>query len=443
MIKTIKDLAVNQIKSKKILMRVDFNVPQDKDLNITDDSRIQAALPSIKYLIEKGARLILVTHLGRPKNGPDDRFKLDPVAKRLSELLGFEVKKLHDSIGKEVEDEVNKLTDGQVCLLENIRFYKEEEENDQNFCKKLAALADVYVNDAFGTAHRAHASTAGVASYLNPAVAGLLMEKEVAMLGSKLDNPERPFTAIIGGSKISSKIAVLNTLVKKVDTLIIGGGMAYTFLKARGASIGKSICEDSQLEVARHICALADENNTAILLPEDVIGTPAIDAEGNEINIFDKYGREDKFETKVLEADRIPSNWQGMDIGPETRIKFSNLISQSKTVLWNGPVGVFEYAMFDEGTKDIAIALMNLTAKGGATIIGGGDSVAAIEKYGFAKEKFTHVSTGGGASLEFLEGQVLPGIDCLNKKDAGSESNDAVKPAHKSFAEELKSLENV
>lgn len=438
MIKTIKDLAPNEIKSKRVLMRVDFNVPQDKNLNITDDSRIVAALPSIKYLTERGARLILVTHLGRPK-GIEDKYKLDPVAKHLSALLGTEVKKLNDSIGKEVAEEINKLKDSEICLLENIRFYKEEEENNQDFCKQLASLADLYVNDAFGTAHRAHASTAGVASYLSPAVAGFLIEKEVKMLGSKLDNPERPFLAIIGGSKISSKIAVLNTLVKKVDTLIIGGGMAYTFLKARGGSIGKSICEDSQLEVARHICALADENNTALLLPEDVVATAALDAEANEINVFDKYGRDDVFETKILAADKIPANMQGMDIGPATRLKFANLISQSKTVLWNGPVGVFEYAMFDQGTKEIAEALMNLTAKGGATIVGGGDSVAAIEKYAFAKDKFTHVSTGGGASLEFLEGQVLPGVDCLDKKE-GLDSLESSPATTKSFAEELRSL---
>ena len=325
-----------------------------------------------------------------------------------------------------------------MFLLENIRFYSEETANDQDFCKKLAALADVYVNDAFGTSHRAHASTAGIASYLNPSVAGFLIEKEVTMLGSKLDNPERPFTAIIGGSKVSSKIEVLTSLVKKVDTIIIGGGMAYTFLKAKGANIGQSICEDAHLDVARHIMNLADENSTALLLPEDVVATPSIDGNGEEVNVFDKYSPEDKFEIQIMAANDIPNGWQGMDIGPNTRQKFANIISQSKTIVWNGPVGVFEYTMLEEGTKAVAIALKQLTEKEGTTIVGGGDSVAAIEKFGFDKSQFTHVSTGGGASLEFLEGKVLPGIDCLDKKEDQGEEIE-IKPT-KSFKEELESL---
>ena len=438
MTKTIADLRDDLLKSRRVMVRVDFNVPQDKDLNITDDSRIQAALPTIKYLKEKGAKIILTSHLGRPKSGPEDRFRLTPVAEHLGKLLGEEVIKLDDCIGAAVEAKINTLQDGQIAILENIRFYSEESKNDQDFCKKLASLTDVYVNDAFGTAHRAHASTAGIASYVNPAVAGFLLEKEIKMLGSNLENPERPFTAIIGGSKVSSKIEVLTSLVKKVDTVIIGGGMAYTFLKAKGANIGQSICEDSQLDVARHIMNLADENNTALLIPEDVIATPSIDGDAQEINIFDKYSPEDKFETQVMSANDIPNGWQGMDIGPNTRQKYANLVSQSKTILWNGPVGVFEYLMFEEGTKAIAVALKQLTAKEGTTIIGGGDSVAAIEKFGFEKTDFTHVSTGGGASLEFLEGKILPGIDCLDKKeDQGEEIQ--IKPT-KSFKEELESL---
>ena len=438
MIKTIADLKDDQIKSKRVIVRVDFNVPQNKDLEITDDSRIQAALPTIKHLQAKGAKVILVSHLGRPKTSPEDKFRLDPVAGHLSKLLGQEVIKLDDSIGAVVEAKVNALQEGQVALLENIRFYSEETANDQDFCKKLAALADVYVNDAFGTSHRAHASTAGIASYLNPSVAGFLIEKEVTMLGSKLDNPERPFTAIIGGSKVSSKIEVLTSLVKKVDTIIIGGGMAYTFLKAKGANIGQSICEDAHLDVARHIMNLADENSTALLLPEDVVATPSIDGNGEEVNVFDKYSPEDKFEIQIMAANDIPNGWQGMDIGPNTRQKFANIISQSKTIVWNGPVGVFEYTMLEEGTKAVAIALKQLTEKEGTTIVGGGDSVAAIEKFGFDKSQFTHVSTGGGASLEFLEGKVLPGIDCLDKKEDQGEEIE-IKPT-KSFKEELESL---
>lgn len=438
MIKTIADLKDDLLKSRKVIVRVDFNVPQDKSLKITDDSRIQAALPTINYLKEKGAKIILVTHLGRPRTGPEDKFRLDSVAERLSKLIGQTVIKLDDSIGAEVKEKLDTLENGQVALLENIRFYKEETDNDQDFCKQLASLADLYVNDAFGTAHRAHASTAGIASYLNPALAGFLIEKEVKMLGSKLEKPERPFTAIIGGSKVSSKIEVLTSLVKKVDTLIIGGGMAYTFLKAKGANIGQSICEDAQLDIARHIMNLADENNTALLVPEDVIATPSIDGNGEEVNIFDKYAPEDKFEIQVMPANDIPNGWQGMDIGPNTRQKFANLVSQSKTILWNGPVGVFEYTMLEEGTKAIALALKQLTEKGGATIVGGGDSVAAIEKFGFEKSQFTHVSTGGGASLEFLEGKILPGIDCLDTKEDEGDIVE-IKPA-KSFKEELESL---
>jgi phosphoglycerate kinase len=440
MIKTIKDLNATQLKDKKVLVRVDFNVPLDKNMNITDDTRIQAALPTIKYLISKQAKVILVSHLGRPKGKVVEELRLSPIAAYLTNLLGINVKKTNTSIGAEAQQACEQLLGGGVLMLENIRFHAEEEANDQNFCKELAKLADIFVNDAFGTAHRAHASTTGVASYLNPAVAGFLMSKELEMLGESLDNPQRPFTAIVGGSKISSKISVLNSLIKKVDTLIIGGGMAYTFLKSRGASIGQSICEHDQLDRAREISALADENGTAILLPTDVVATAARDLAGNPISVFEDYQPDDTFGTKVLAADQIPDDWQGMDIGHATRIEYAKVISQSKTVLWNGPMGVFEYKMFESGTREVAEALQLLTKAGGNTIIGGGDSVASIEKFKMSKADFTHVSTGGGASLEFLEGKILPGVDCLDQKaDSAKDSKDD-EASSKSFAEELDNL---
>lgn len=412
MLKTIKDL--HNIEGKKVLLRVDFNVPLDGDLNITDDSRIVAALPTIQQLMVKGAKIILVSHFGRPKAKFVDSMRLDPVARRLAELLDKPVLKLDEAIGDSVKAQINSLKPGQIALLENIRFYPGEETNDPQFAKELASLADIYVNDAFGAAHRAHASTEGVSSYLSPAVAGLLMEREVQMLGDKLNDPERPFTAIVGGSKISSKIDVLKSLVKKVDTLIVCGGMAYTFIKAQGGSIGKSICEDDQINTAREILNLADQFDTALLLPTDTVVTPAVDSEGNSIDIFKQYKKNDPIPSQIKESNSIPSDQQGVDIGSETIKQFSKIISQSKTIVWNGPAGVFEYNSFEQGTRALANAIVSATANGSTSIIGGGDSVAALEKFKIPKENFTHVSTGGGASLEFLEGKVLPGLACLD-----------------------------
>ncbi len=419
MVQTINDLG--NISGKRVLLRVDFNVPQNKQTGeITDDSRIQAALPTIRALSAKGAKTIMVSHLGRPDGKIVESMRLDPVARRLAELLAKPVLKLDEAIGPKVKASLAGLKDGEFALLENIRFYPGEESNDSDFAKDLASLADLYVNDAFGTAHRAHASTAGVASYLSPAVAGLLMDREVQMLGSKLNEPERPFTAIVGGAKIGSKIKVLKDLVKKVDTLIIGGGMAYTFIKAQGGSIGQSICEDDQLETAREIIALADQFDTAIILPTDSVVTPAFDAKGNKIDIFDAYKKTDKIPTHSIPINAIPDDQQGADIGPETAKNFAKLISQSKTILWNGPVGIFEYDSFDGGTRQVAQALVTLTKSGGTTIVGGGDSVSAIEKFNIPKDSLTHVSTGGGASLEFLEGKVLPGLACLDGYQAST-----------------------
>ena len=431
MTRSIKELSKKELAGKRVLVRVDFNVPQDSSGKITDDSRIKAALPTINYLMENEAKTILVSHLGRPKGKVVESMRMAPIAKRLGELIGQEVMKLEEAIGADVSAKLGSLENGKVALLENIRFYEGEEKNDAGFAKSLSELAELYVNDAFGTAHRAHASTQGVTSYLSPAVAGLLMTSELEMLGTKLNNPERPFTAIIGGSKVSSKIAVLKSLVKKVDTLIIGGGMAFTFLKAQGGQIGQSICEDDHLDTAREIMSLADDFDTAIIIPEDSLCTSA------EVNIFDECKPGDLIETEVLGSRSIPENKQGMDIGPKTREQFSKLISQSRTVIWNGPVGVFEYDSFAEGTKACATALAELTNRGGVTIIGGGDSVAALEKFGIPKASYTHVSTGGGASLEFLEGKTLPGVACLDGYNREDSEDSGIKPS-KSFKEELK-----
>jgi phosphoglycerate kinase len=335
------------------------------------------------------------------------------------------VKKLDEAIGSNVGQEIEKMQNGDIVMLENIRFYAGEEVNDPDFSKELAKLADIYVNDAFGTAHRAHASTEGVTSYLSPAVAGFLMTKELEMLGSKLANPERPFLAIIGGSKVSSKIDVLKNLVKEVDTLVIGGGMAFTFLKAQGASVGKSICEENQLDTAREI-------------PEDTVCTPALNDSGQELNVFDTFSIHDEINTKILSSREIPDDMQGMDIGPKTCKQYAKVISQSKTVVWNGPVGVFEYDAFEKGTREISNALVELTKNGGTTIIGGGDSAAALEKFKIDKSQLTHVSTGGGASLEFLEGKILPGVACLDGFDSSTEAPQKMKNTN--FAQELKKL---
>ena len=392
--KTVRDIDVT---GKKVLVRCDFNVPLDKETGeITDNRRIRAAIPTIEYLINHSAKVILCSHLGRPKGEFNLKYSLKPVAEELSKLLGKEVKLAKDVIGEDAEKLTSEIKEGEVVLLENVRFHKEEEENDPEFAKKLASFAEIYVNDAFGTAHRAHASTAGVADYL-PAVSGFLIEKELEFLGNALDNPERPFVAILGGAKVSDKIGVIENLLDKVDTLIIGGGMAYTFYKAQGHSIGTSICEEDKIDLANDILNKAKEKNVKILLPID-----------NHVSA--EYSNE--AEDKYVESAEIPEGFMGLDIGPKTIELFKNAIKNAKTVVWNGPLGVTEFSKFEEGTKAIAEALAETEA---VTVIGGGDSAAAVEKFGLA-DKMTHISTGGGASLEFLEGKVLPGIACLNNK---------------------------
>ena len=392
---TINDLNVN---GKRVLVRADFNVPQDETGKITDDTRIVASLPTIRELIKKNAKVILASHLGRPKGGPDPKFSLAPVAIRLAELLGQPVVMAEDCVGPAVKAKVDVLPVGGVLLLENVRFHPEEEKNDPNFAKQLADLADVYVNDAFGTAHRAHASTEGVAKFLHPAAAGFLMEKEISFLGRCLNNPERPFVAIIGGAKVSSKIAVLENLLDKVDQLIVGGGMAYTFLTAKGISCGNSLVEPEMFEKAHEILEKAYQTRKYIYLPIDHIVTQEfkIDAPSRHVA-----------------RGAIEKGWMGMDIGPLTIEKFSHALHGAKTVIWNGPMGVFEFPQFATGTNAIARTLGDLS--GATTIIGGGDSVAAVKQSGMA-EKMSHISTGGGASLEFLEGIELPGIAALTNK---------------------------
>lgn len=384
------------VRGKRVLMRADFNVPVNEQGEITDDKRITAALPTIKYLVDHKAKVILMSHFGRPKGKPVDSMRLDPVAKRLSELLGQPVVKVDDCIGEVVEQAVAKLNEGDVLLLENVRFYAEEEANDLEFAKKLAAVGDIYVNDAFGTAHRAHASTAGVAEYL-PAVSGFLMEKELKFLGGAVNDPKRPFVAILGGAKVQDKIAVIEALLNKVDTLIIGGGMAYTFLKAKGYEIGKSLLDADRIDFCKKIMADAEAKGVQLLLPVDVVVAAEFAADA---------------EHKVVAADQIPADWEGLDIGPETIKLFSDAIAKAETVIWNGPMGVFEFPAFAKGTNAVAQALADSSA---ITIIGGGDSAAAVEQAGLA-EKMTHVSTGGGASLEFLEGKELPGVAALNDR---------------------------
>ena len=394
--KCITDLSASQLKGKRVLVRVDFNVPMDKLKNITDDRRIKEALPTIKYLIEKGSKVILVSHLGRPAGVTED-LRLDPIAKRLQELLGKPVLKLDDCIGEEVESSIAKMNEGDVILLENVRFYKEEEENDENFSKKLAALADVYVNDAFGTAHRAHASTEGVAHIL-PGVCGFLIQKELKFLGEALTSPKKPFVAIIGGAKVSSKISVIKNLAKKVDVLIIGGGMIYTFLKAQGMEVGNSLVETKFIDQAKLIWAeINGMKDLKLVTPVDVVITKELTAESP---------------SSVVSIDKIPADMMGVDIGPATIKLFNDEIKKAGTVVWNGPVGVFEIPQFAKGTNEIA---KSLAASKAVTIVGGGDSASAVEKAGVA-DKITHISTGGGASLEFLEGKELPGIAVLQDK---------------------------
>ncbi|MGE5612812.1 MAG: triose-phosphate isomerase [Bacillota bacterium] len=391
--KTIEDI---DVKGKKVIVRVDFNVPLDENRNITDDKRIVGALPTIKYLVDKGAKTILVSHLGRPKSGPEEKYSMKPAAARLSELLGKPVIMAADVIGPDAKAKAAALKDGEVLMLENVRFHKEEEKNDPAFAKELSTLAEIYVNDAFGTAHRAHASTAGLADYL-PAVCGFLIKKEIEIMGKALSNPERPFVAILGGAKVSDKIQVIENLIDKVDTLIIGGGMAYTFLKAKGHKIGNSICEDDKLDLAKSLLEKAGKKGVKLMLPvENVVG------------------REFKNDTEYMSvpSDNMLDGWMGMDIGAQTIEQFSQEIKKAKTIVWNGPMGVFEFPNFANGTREIARAVAE---SGAISIVGGGDSAAAIEQLGFA-DKITHISTGGGASLEFLEGKVLPGIAVLLDK---------------------------
>ncbi len=393
--KTVEDV---DVAGKRVLVRVDFNVPQDETGAITDDRRIRAALPTIEYLIAHNARVILASHLGRPKGGPTPKYSLAPVAARLGELLGKSVPLAPDSVGPDVEALVGKLGDGDVLLLENVRFYPEEEKNDPAYAEKLAGLADIYVNDAFGTAHRAHASTEGVAHRL-PGVAGYLMKRELDYLGSNVDNPARPFVAILGGAKVKDKISVIEALLPKVDTLIIVGGMAYTFFKAEGLEIGKSLLDANNLDFAKR---LLDEHGDKIMLPVDVTV-----ANGNP---FDTDVA--TLQTKVVPVTEIPADWEGVDAGPVTVKAIAAVLQGAKTVIWNGPAGIFEFDQFATGTKGIAQAMADSAA---TTIVGGGDSAAAVEKLGFA-DQMTHISTGGGASLEFLEGKELPGVAALQDK---------------------------
>jgi len=387
-----------ELKDKRILVRVDFNVPLDENLNVTDDKRIVESLPTIKKIIADGGKAILMSHLGRPKGKVNPKYSLAPAAKKLSELLGKEVKLASDCIGEEVKALVNNMKIGDIVLLENLRFHEEEEKNDPAFAKQLSELGDVYVNDAFGSAHRAHASTEGVTKFITVSVAGYLMEKELNYLGRAVGNPERPYCAILGGAKISGKIDVINNLLDKVDTLIIGGGMAYTFYKAQGWEIGTSLLEAEKVDLAKELLKKVKTKKLQFLLPVDVVVAAEFKNDSPQ---------------EVVKVSEMPADKMGLDIGPETIKLFSEAIRNSKTIVWNGPMGVFEFDNFAKGTNTIAEVLAEVTAKGATTVIGGGDSAAAIAKAGLEKQ-VSHVSTGGGASLEFLEGKVLPGVEALN-----------------------------
>ena len=397
--KTVANLSASDISGKRVLVRADFNVPLDKQGKITDDTRIRAALPTIKDLTGKGAKVILCSHFGRPKGKVNEDMRLTPVAQRLSEVLGQEVKKCDDCIGEAVAAAVGALADGQVLLLENVRFHAGEEKNDPDFAKQLASVADLYVNDAFGTAHRAHASTEGVTHHLSPSVAGFLIEKELKYLQAAIENPQKPLAAIIGGSKVSSKIGVIETLLDKVDKPLIGGGMIFTFYKARGLSVGKSLVEEDKLELAKSLEVKAKEKGVELLLPTDVVVADNFAPDAND---------------KTVSIEEIPDGWMGLDIGPDAVKVFQDALKTCKSAIWNGPMGVFEFDKFAVGTEAIARTLADLTATGVTTIIGGGDSVAAVEKVGVA-DKMSHISTGGGASLELLEGKELPGIAALDE----------------------------
>ena len=396
--KSIQDLG--DIKGKVAIVRVDVNVPLDENKNVTDDTRIQAIVPTVKFLKDKGARIVLMAHLGRPKGERNMEFSLAPVAKYMAKVFGEEIVFIPSV--EEAKPFVEKLVDGQIALLENIRFYKAEEakDDDMTFANELAVLGDFYVNDAFGAAHRNHTSTAKLAKVLKPAVSGLLMEKEIRCLSQALDNPTRPFTAVVGGAKVSSKIGVLENLLDKVDNMIIGGGMAYTFVKANGGKIGNSICEDDQIDVAKAIEKKAQEKGVKLVMATDVLVTD--DFSGNGKNEF-------------VKINEIPDGFEGVDAGPDSRKAFAEVLKSSKTILMNGPVGAFENPKFAEGTKAVLEAIVEATKAGATSVIGGGDSVSAAKKF-FKAEDFTHVSTGGGASLEFIEGKVLPGVAALDDK---------------------------
>lgn len=390
--KSVRDV---DVQGKKVFVRVDFNVPLENGA-ITDDTRIRETLPTIRFLIERGAKVILASHLGRPKGAVVEELRLTPVAARLSELLGKPVAKADEAIGDAAKAKVAALNDGDVLLLENVRFYEGEEKNDAELAKSFAELADLYVNDAFGAAHRAHASTEGIAHHL-PAVAGLLMEKELDVLGRALNDPERPFTAIVGGSKVKDKIDVINKMIEIADNIIIGGGLSYTFFKAQGYEIGQSLCDDSKLELTKEFVEKAKKLGKNFYLPVDIVVSDDFSASAN---------------TKIVGVDGIPSDWEGIDIGPKTREIYADVIKNSKLVVWNGPMGVFEIEPFSHGTRAVAQACADTAAY---TVIGGGDSAAAAEKFHLA-DKMDHISTGGGASLEFMEGKALPGVVALNDK---------------------------
>jgi phosphoglycerate kinase len=398
----MKKLSIDKLdlKGKRVLVRVDFNVPLDENQNITDDIRIKSSLPTIKKIINDGGKAILMSHLGRPKGKPNPKYSLKPAAERLGELLRKEVKFAPDCIGDEVEKTVSQLSAGDVLLLENLRFHEEEEKNDLEFAKKLAKLGDVYVNDAFGSAHRAHASTEGVTKFIKQSAAGYLMQKELDYLGSAISDPVRPYCAILGGAKISGKIDVIQNLLGKVDTLIIGGGMAYTFFKAQGKEIGQSLLEAEKIDLAKVVLAKIKDTKVKFLLPVDVVAAAEFKNDSP---------------SEAVSVDKIPADKMGLDIGPETIKLFKDELAKAKTIVWNGPMGVFEMDNFAKGTNAIASALVDATSKGAITIIGGGDSAAAVAKAGL-EDKVSHVSTGGGASLEFLEGKVLPGVAALSEE---------------------------
>ncbi|MGI6065866.1 MAG: phosphoglycerate kinase [Bacillota bacterium] len=391
--KSIKDVDLHE---KRVIVRVDFNVPIDESGQVTDDTRIKAALPTIKYLQEQKAKVILMSHLGRPKGQVIEKYRLAPVSRKLSELLGQEIIYVSDCVGQEPQEKAEKMKSGDVLLLENLRFHAEEEKNDPEFAKSLAQLADIYVNDAFGTAHRAHASTEGITRYL-PAVAGFLMETEINALGQAMENPHRPFMAVIGGAKVSDKIGVIKNLLAKVDVLIIGGGMANTFLAAQGLAMGKSLVETDKIDLAKTLLTEAKEKGVELLLPEDLVVADAFKENANH---------------QIVGKEQVPADWSALDIGPATVAQFKEKINEAKTIVWNGPMGVFEMEAFAAGTKEIARAV---AASEAVSIVGGGDSVAAVKKTGVANG-ISHISTGGGASLEFLEGKTLPGIAALQDK---------------------------